>query len=631
MFIIGVGELLLLPIVFLVLSTLLKYLIPFLMKRNKKRVKKLKQNVSSSKATRDDLKQQIISTDDEELQAKLKDKLNKLSNKELFQRVSLTFANITTHSLRFLLWVSRLVSWAMLALGSTLLIASFGLGVAILVVATMMSNACSGTSKNASGLFNQVADNINHPSQLLTTFSDSYYLATGYLSENIFINSKDYVYADSVKKSDDFGQEYDKDREAVQKWGKDFEFTFIGDSLGVGVEDKLKATFPKSNFDSKVSRAVQNPTDASLSGVDVLKDLKAKNQVKDTLVIALGTNDGDLPTSKMDAIYKEIPDNVKRVVWITSASHGFAGNPLNHDGMANQVKDYANSKDNMVYLDFNKLVNSKNNWDSITVDGVHMNDEGNKLYEQFISKGLYDAFSGESSSSSDDKDSDKDDSKSDEKKSDNKCSTSKKSSKSSSDDKPKEDGKVTPVGELPTSAEERAKLIIPMVRKYEPNATDEGISAMLGNFWHESEINPKRAENDTGPGNVGASEKSWDDENWLNIGEPELYGGRFPNIKHRGLGLGQWSDTNDGGNRSTLLREFAKKKNKKWYDLELQIEFMFTEDTGKDTLRGIITAKGDVNTLTTRFLQEWEVTSLDSLSQRQAHANQVMEIAKTVK
>ena len=94
------------------------------MKRNKKRVKKLKQNVSSSKATRDDLKQQIISTNDEELQAKLKDKLNKLSNKELFQRVSLTFANITTHSLRFLLWVSRLVSWAMLALGSTLLIAS---------------------------------------------------------------------------------------------------------------------------------------------------------------------------------------------------------------------------------------------------------------------------------------------------------------------------------------------------------------------------------------------------------------------------------------------------------------------------------------------------------------------------
>ena len=80
-----------------------------------------------------------------------------------------------------------------------------------------------------------------------------------------------------------------------------------------------------------------------------------------------------------------------------------------------------------------------------------------------------------------------------------------------------------------------------------------------------------------------------------------------------------------------MLREFAKKKNKKWYDLELQIEFMFTEDTGKDTLKGIITAKGDVNTLTTRFLQEWEVTSLDSLSQRQAHANQVMEIAKTVK
>nr|WP_236922062.1 phage tail tip lysozyme [Enterococcus faecalis] len=54
--------------------------------------------------------------------------------------------------------------------------------------------------------------------------------------------------------------------------------------------------------------------------------------------------------------------------------------------------------------------------------------------------------------------------------------------------------------------------------------------------------------------------------------------GRFPNILHRGLGLGQWTDTADGGRRHTLLLDYAKGKNKKWYDLQLQLDFIFDGD-----------------------------------------------------
>mgnify|MGYP000414676728 CR=1 FL=1 len=38
---------------------------------------------------------------------------------------------------------------------------------------------------------------------------------------------------------------------------------------------------------------------------------------------------------------------------------------------------------------------------------------------------------------------------------------------------------------------------------------------------------------------------------------------RYANIIHRGLGLGQFTDTSDGGRRHTLLLEYAKSKNKK--------------------------------------------------------------------
>ena len=53
--------------------------------------------------------------------------------------------------------------------------------------------------------------------------------------------------------------------------------------------------------------------------------------------------------------------------------------------------------------------------------------------------------------------------------------------------------------------------------------------------------------------------------------------GRFPNILHRGLGLGQWTDTADGGRRHTLLLDYAKGKIK-WYDLQLQLDFIFDGD-----------------------------------------------------
>ncbi|MDF7637321.1 phage tail tip lysozyme [Leuconostocaceae bacterium ESL0958] len=145
-----------------------------------------------------------------------------------------------------------------------------------------------------------------------------------------------------------------------------------------------------------------------------------------------------------------------------------------------------------------------------------------------------------------------------------------------------------------------------------------GIVAMLGNFDVESGINPKRAEGDYLNPPVGKSDSSWDDDNWLNMGGPAIYNGRFPNIIHRGLGLGQWTDVAPGpGGRNTMLREFAKSKNKKWYDLGVQLDFLLEVDSKAAVARNILNSDSqDVQALTIQFLNQWEGNPGDKVQAR---------------
>ncbi|SJZ45530.1 CHAP domain-containing protein [Pilibacter termitis] len=165
---------------------------------------------------------------------------------------------------------------------------------------------------------------------------------------------------------------------------------------------------------------------------------------------------------------------------------------------------------------------------------------------------------------------------------------------------------------------DRAKTIYDFLMK--KGYTRQGICAILGNFQIESSINPKRAEGDYLKPPVGASGNCWDDDNWLNMGNNEIYGGKFPLIIHRGIGLGQWTDTADGSTRGTMLRNYAKSKNKKWYDLELQLDFMLNGDTPASKTMFVNTVGSKVGTtvpeLTTYFLTHWEGNPGDKLQQR---------------
>ncbi|SDB22229.1 CHAP domain-containing protein [Streptococcus henryi] len=172
----------------------------------------------------------------------------------------------------------------------------------------------------------------------------------------------------------------------------------------------------------------------------------------------------------------------------------------------------------------------------------------------------------------------------------------------------------------------RAKQFYDLVKKYLPNATDNGIAAIVGCFGVESSVNPKRAEGDYLSPPIGASDNSWDDETWLTISGPAIYGGGYPNILKRGLGLGQWTDTSDGAIRNTLLRDFAKKKGQKWYTLELQVQFMLEGDNPYyiNVFKQIATSQEDVDSLTEAFLANWEGVPGNKLAERQAVAKQAL-------
>ncbi|MGT2906527.1 phage tail tip lysozyme [Streptococcus dentiloxodontae] len=172
----------------------------------------------------------------------------------------------------------------------------------------------------------------------------------------------------------------------------------------------------------------------------------------------------------------------------------------------------------------------------------------------------------------------------------------------------------------------RAKAVSDYIKQKVPEATDNGIAAMLGNFATESNITAKRAEGDYLDPPVGASDTSWDDETWLSISGPEIYNGAYANILHRGLGLGQWTDTADGSTRHTLLLQYAAAQGKKWYDLELQIDFILEGDSPYYTqiAKEILTSSDDVATLTKKFLNNWEGNQGDKLAERQNNANQIL-------
>lgn len=328
----------------------------------KRSLKKTKAKIKRIKRDRRTL-QELLGQEglSEDVRDQAEDKLASAAREEVSLRLKTTTTRVLLTANRIFIWTCRLASMVFLMFGWTLVLGMIGASTAV-VYAAIMTTECDPVSDGDSG------------GGTITPSSSN--LGFGELTEE------------------------------VKKWLKDFkDFTFIGDSLGVGVESKLKEYLPDGVYDSKVSRAFENG-DSSLSGIETAKSLEGSGKMKGSLVVALGTN--QMPTPElMDKLVKEAK-SAKRILWVNTASEGGGSgyNTVEHDKIAEVIKNYVKDKSNMAYLDWNRYVKEKSKWADITSDSVHMTDKGYDLYSKFLARGIYDAFHSSSDSKDNKKSSD---------------------------------------------------------------------------------------------------------------------------------------------------------------------------------------------------------------------------------
>lgn len=161
-------------------------------------------------------------------------------------------------------------------------------------------------------------------------------------------------------------------------------FTFIGDSLTVGVKDQLESTFPGSDIRAEsgqgVSWAINQLTDS-----------------KDTVVINIGTNDKFINGS---SLLEKLKD--KKKVYLIDI-YGTGGN-ADYTTTNNNIIDSAKNYPNVEILSWKNYIDANGGRDKYYVvepDGsnYHMSEDGKALYIKFLKEKLSGSNSGAGSDS----------------------------------------------------------------------------------------------------------------------------------------------------------------------------------------------------------------------------------------
>ena len=190
------------------------------------------------------------------------------------------------------------------------------------------------------------------------------------------------------------------------------------------------------------------------------------------------------------------------------------------------------------------------------------------------------------------------------------------------------------VGGPEGTAEERVIKFTRAVKKNLPTATVEGIAGAIGCFGGESDVTAKRYEADY------ASRPPY---NWAVAKDDPTAEGLFGGWggfqakysiglnqsayqaggKHWiGLGLGQWT-----GPRAKALFDFAKSKGMTWWDMDAQVQFMFSEGDA-NTAKAILSSHDSVANNVTAWLTRWERGGYDNIAKRQAYAQKYLPLIK---
>lgn len=157
--------------------------------------------------------------------------------------------------------------------------------------------------------------------------------------------------------------------------------TFIGDSITVGVQEKLSSTFSGSNVSATVGDSIAAATS------------KLPNTIHDTVVINLGTND-NFDENAAEALIGKLKG--KKIYWVNNFSKN---QNVDYNVVNQKLSAFASRHNEVKILDWKSYVEKNGGRDKLyAADGVHHSAEGQEAYVKFLKDEI--ANDGNSSSNS---------------------------------------------------------------------------------------------------------------------------------------------------------------------------------------------------------------------------------------
>ena len=157
--------------------------------------------------------------------------------------------------------------------------------------------------------------------------------------------------------------------------------TFIGDSITVGVQEKLSSTFSGSNVSATVGDSIAAATS------------KLPNTIHDTVVINLGTND-NFDENAAEALIGKLKG--KKIYWVNNFSKN---QNIDYNVVNQKLSAFASRHNEVKILDWKSYVEKNGGRDKLyAADGVHHSAEGQEAYVKFLKDEI--ANDGNSSSNS---------------------------------------------------------------------------------------------------------------------------------------------------------------------------------------------------------------------------------------
>lgn len=160
----------------------------------------------------------------------------------------------------------------------------------------------------------------------------------------------------------------------------------IGDSLGVGTKPYLQELVKTINFDVYGSRQIVYPSDAKYDGTEALKQMKNSGQLKNYVVVILGTNRGVTESEVRN--FASIAGDQRKVLFVDTASE--VGHANNVSSIYKKVSSEVANVFHVNWMEYARpKIESLYYADGANGAHIHMNARGYKLHAEYIVQALY--------------------------------------------------------------------------------------------------------------------------------------------------------------------------------------------------------------------------------------------------